>query len=157
MKNLFVSAAVLCFSAMTMAQSYSDVSLNLEGKFLKRSVGVARGVKDDKACKARSGVLNGDKCIITKAKTSVSIKTLDSSSYIVKITKKQTGKKAEMRDLIAVKRNSVQLISTDGSCDIIVGFQNKHTLSIFTEGECNGENATIGVNNVTRLVEAKKK
>lgn len=157
MKNLFVSAAILCFSAVTMAQSTLDVSLNMEGKFLNRKAGVARGISDVKTCKTRSGIIHKGKCIITKSQNSVIIKRLDSSSYIVKISQKMAEKKIQNRDLIAVERNAVQLISTEGSCDIIIGFQNKQQISIFTEGNCSGEDAGLKIDAAYRLAAVAKK
>ena len=158
MKNLFVSAAVLCFSAVTMAQVVTNPTLNLEGSFGKRTTGVIHAAKDAKSCKARGGYTHKDKCLVTSTQDSVKIEKIDSSSYIVKVVMKTAKQPTMSFDLLAVKRNAVQLISNQGTCDVIVGFENQSTVSIFTEGDC----SSIGLNNfklnqAKRLAVAKRK
>ncbi|MBC7421166.1 MAG: hypothetical protein H7328_10595 [Bdellovibrio sp.] len=160
MKNLFVSVAVLCFSAMTMAQVVITPDLNIEGSFGKRQTGIIKAAKDAKACKKARGYTFKDKCYITRSQDTVSIEKLDSSSYLVKISQKVAHKKnvdTEVVSIVAQNQNLVQLISHKDSCDIIVGFTNPTRLSVWTEGICANQNDSININDLKRAVVAKAK
>ncbi len=161
MKNLFVSMAVLCFSAVSMSQVILSPNLNMEGNFEKRSSIVVRSAKTQKSCRAQGGYLYKGRCIVATSKDSVSIISIG-SEYLIRITTKPAGKQACSYEGLASELNKVQLVSQQGDCNLEVHFENQNTVAVRTNGLCNetaacGYDVSLKLDNLKRVYSAKKK
>lgn len=139
MKNIFVSAVVVCFSLISMAQNYSvSVDLNKNGTFTKSSSLRIRSAKSPLACKNAGGVMTKKYgCVRTYNTASVNISNFGSDEHIVRISSgNQRGSTCEPIEGLATDLNPVQMVLKQNACELTIGFENQDTLNIMTNGMC---------------------